>query len=145
VQAASSAADLRRWAVEADEAEVLPALTEMVKQEIADILRMEAGKLDTAVPLQDLGLDSLMGVELMTAVEARFGIRIPVMALAEVGTIDKLARRIARELRRGKDAAPADAGGEIDEQVRSLAAQHAGEIAPGTVEAIAAEIRLTER
>jgi phthiocerol/phenolphthiocerol synthesis type-I polyketide synthase C len=38
-----------------------------------------------------MGLDSLMGVELVLALEARFGIRLPVMALSQSPTISKLA------------------------------------------------------
>jgi hypothetical protein len=78
-------------------------------------------------PLQDLGLDSLMGVELMTAVEARFGVNIPIMAMSDIGTIERLVKRIVSELRRGRaahDEPPEDA---VQAQVRRLAAQHAGE------------------
>jgi phthiocerol/phenolphthiocerol synthesis type-I polyketide synthase C len=145
VQAESSPADLRRWAAEQEESVVVPECTAMLKQEIADILRMEAAKLDAAASLQDLGLDSLMGVELMMAVEARFGVNIPVMALAEAGTIERLARRIVKELKRGAEEAPDDAQADVVEQVRLLAAQHAGEIDRDTIEEIAAGLKVTEK
>src|SRR6185503_7947468 len=119
VQAASSVEDLRRWVEQTSEAEVLPALVDLVKKEIADILRMDAAKLDATAPLQDLGLDSLMGVELMTALEARCGVSIPAIALADIGTIDRLTRRIVKEIKRGKEAVPEAPRGELEEQVRS--------------------------
>jgi acyl transferase domain-containing protein/NADPH:quinone reductase-like Zn-dependent oxidoreductase/acyl carrier protein/short-subunit dehydrogenase len=145
-QAAGSSDELRRWVEQTDEAAVVPALTEMLKKEIADIVRMDPAKLDAAAPLQELGLDSLMGVELMTAVEARFGVNIPVIALAEVGTVERLVRRIIRELKRGTaDAAPADTQGEAAEQIRLLAAQHARDVDPGTIEEFATEFKVTSK
>ncbi|MBC7804060.1 MAG: SDR family NAD(P)-dependent oxidoreductase [Candidatus Parcubacteria bacterium] len=144
-QAASSVEDLRRWVTEAPESEVLPVLTGMLKKEIAEILRMDAAKIDAAASLQDLGLDSLMGVELMTAVEARFGANIPVMALAEVGTIERLVRRIIKDLTRGKEAARDDPQAAIAEQIRWVAAQHAGEVGQNTVDEFAAEFKVTAK
>jgi acyl transferase domain-containing protein/NADPH:quinone reductase-like Zn-dependent oxidoreductase/acyl carrier protein len=140
---ANSVADLRRWARETDEAEVATALTGMLKKEIADILRMNPDKLDLATSLQDLGLDSLMGVELMTAVEARFGVSIPVMALAQAGTADRLVTRIVKELKRG-DGAKDDPQAEIAEQIRSVVAQHASEVGEDQVEEFTAEFRLAQ-
>ena len=46
-----------------------------------------------------MGLDSLMGVELVVAVESRFGTRLPMMALSESPTITKLATWIMEQLR----------------------------------------------
>jgi phthiocerol/phenolphthiocerol synthesis type-I polyketide synthase C len=50
-------------------------------------------KIDPKRSLYDMGLDSLMGVELMIALEARFGIRLPVMALSQSPTISQTGRR----------------------------------------------------
>ena len=140
---AASAADLRQWARQAGEAEVVPAIAVMLKEEIANILRMSAEKLELGASLQDLGLDSLMGVELMTAVEARFGVSIPVMALAEAGNAERLVRRIVKELRRGDQHAPDAAQPGIDEQVRLVAARHASEIGPPQVAEISAALQAT--
>jgi NAD(P)-dependent dehydrogenase (short-subunit alcohol dehydrogenase family) len=144
-RAADSAQGLRRWVAQTADAEVLPALTTLLKKEIADILRMDPARMEVAAPLQDLGLDSLMGVELMTAVEARFGVDIPVMALAETGTIERLVRRIHRELKRGAEAAADDPAAAMAEQVRMLAAHHAQEIDAQTIERIAAELKVGEK
>lgn len=145
VQAASSVEDLRCWVAQTDEGEALPALTAMLKQEIAEILRISPDKLDTGAPLQDVGLDSLMGAELLTAVEARFGVNIPAMALAEVGTIDRLVRRILNELKRGTEAVVANPQAEFAEQVSLLAAQHASEISPAQLEEITAGIKVAAK
>jgi NADPH:quinone reductase-like Zn-dependent oxidoreductase/acyl carrier protein len=138
---ASDGADLERWLAELDDEGLAALFTDMLKKEVADILRLPAEKLDASSPLQDLGLDSLMGVELMTAIEARFGVSIPVVAVSDIGTTERLARRVIKELRRGRDAPQHDADAVLREQVRSVAAQHSREISPDEIEAFAAELQ----
>jgi acyl carrier protein len=140
--AASDGESLRRWLEEMNDEELEVLFTEMVKKEIGDILRMPADKLEVQRPLQDLGLDSLMGVELMTAIEARFGVNIPVMAMSEIGTIERLVKRIVKELHRRESGEPGveDA---VAAQVRRVAAQHAaGEVADEQLDALAAGIKV---
>ena len=43
-------------------------------------------------------MDSLMGMELILAVEEKFGVRLPVMALTEGTTINKIAERISNQI-----------------------------------------------
>lgn len=45
-----------------------------------------------------MGFDSLMGVELMTAIENRLGVQVPVMVLSEASTLDKLAGVLIQKL-----------------------------------------------
>jgi acyl carrier protein len=138
---AAAGDEIQRWLEELNDEELTALFVEMVTKEIASILRMSPEKLEAGAPLQDLGLDSLMGVELMTAVEARFGVNIPAMAMSEVGTIERLAKRIVRELRgRTNESAPREEQ-VLAEQVRVLAAQHASEMDPERVEAFAAEFK----
>jgi acyl carrier protein len=141
--AASDGESLRRWLEEMNDDELEVLFTEMVKKEIGDILRAPPDKLDVHKSLQDLGLDSLMGVELMTAIEARFGVNIPVMAMSEIGTIERLVKRIVKELHRRDDGAqPAE--DPVAAQVRRVAAQHAaGELAQEQLDAVAAEVKVT--
>ncbi len=133
-----SAESVRRWLEEFDDARLAELFTGIVKKEVGEILRIAPDKLDARQPLADIGLDSLMGVELMTAVEARFGVNIPVMALAESGSIERLVARIVRELRSGR-AAP-EAGEGATEEVRQVAAQHARDMDPQQMAALAAAI-----
>ena len=125
-EAAPSAVDsgeIDRWLAELDDAGLAAVLTDLLRTEAATILRLPADKVDAAQPLQELGFDSLMGVELISAVEARFGVAIPVVAVSEIGTLEQLAARLVRELRREHPAA-ADAADAIGTQARRLAAQH---------------------
>ena len=143
--AGEASQEIERWLEEYDDERLAELFGDVLRQEIAAILRMPPDRIDLQRPLQDLGLDSLMGVELMTAVEARFGVNIPVMALTEVGTIDRLAKRVVKDLRRaraGAQPAPEEA---IAEQVRLLAAQHARDIDPARVEAFAGEFKITAK
>jgi hypothetical protein len=68
----------------------------------------------------------------------RFGVNIPVMALAQANSIEQLVARIVRELRSGRAAPEGDEGGA--EEVRLVAAQHARDMDPEQVEALAAAI-----
>ncbi|MDQ8033681.1 MAG: acyl carrier protein, partial [Bordetella sp.] len=77
-------------------------VVEMVKREVGEILRVAPERIDALRSVYDMGLDSLMGVELVVALEQRFGQRLPVMALSESATIDKLGRRLV-VLLRGED------------------------------------------
>ena len=67
-----------------------------------------------------MGFDSLMGVELMTAIENRLGVQVPVMILSEASTLNKLAGVLIQKLHQHDDdveEAPQDA-------LASLAARH---------------------
>jgi acyl transferase domain-containing protein/NADPH:quinone reductase-like Zn-dependent oxidoreductase/NAD(P)-dependent dehydrogenase (short-subunit alcohol dehydrogenase family)/acyl carrier protein len=100
----SNVDDIQRLLLEMNDEELTELFAEMLKQEISEILRIPASKLDSSRPLQELGLDSLMSVELVVAVEERFGIRLPVMELSETSSIAKLTIRILELLRGSQDA-----------------------------------------
>jgi acyl transferase domain-containing protein/NADPH:quinone reductase-like Zn-dependent oxidoreductase/acyl carrier protein len=72
---------------------------DMLKEELSHILLVPKEKIDANQSMYDMGLDSLMGVELITAIETRFDVQIPVMALNESPTLDKLAAKIIMQLR----------------------------------------------
>ena len=76
---------------ELSDAELLSKIIEMLKNEVGEILAGSPDKIDPARSMYDMGLDSLMGVELVVALESRFGTRLPVMALSQSPTIAKLA------------------------------------------------------
>jgi phthiocerol/phenolphthiocerol synthesis type-I polyketide synthase C len=100
----------------------------MLKMEIGEILRIAPEKIDEHRVLHDLGFDSLMGVELGTAVETRFTVRLPVMALSDAPTVAKLATIILDRLsgaERSADQAQPTEAAELIEQGRQIAAQYA--------------------
>ncbi|QCS65918.1 SDR family NAD(P)-dependent oxidoreductase [Achromobacter denitrificans] len=136
----NSADDLLAQLAELDDAELAPRIIELLKLEVSEILRVPADKIDPGRSLYDIGLDSLMGVELVVALEGRFGIRLPVMALSESPTLDKLAARLIQALRGDGRQDGGDADG-IATHIERLASQHAETVAPEDVDAIARRVR----
>ncbi|SPE21094.1 Polyketide synthase (fragment) [Burkholderiales bacterium] len=138
---AESAEDIRRLVAELSNVELATTFTEMLKQEVGEILRVAPEKIDASHSIYDMGLDSLMGVELVIALEARFGIRLPVMALSESPTIARLTERIIARLR-GDEAAELAAGRpeEMRAQIQQIASQHAAEVTSEVVTRITEEM-----
>ena len=66
--------------------------------EIGKILRIPAAQIDRNKPLTDIGVDSLMGVELRLAAEEQLGIEIPLMAIGGAGSLNDLATRILKQI-----------------------------------------------
>jgi len=73
-------------------------ISTMLMGEIAQILRISTEKLDITSSIFDLGMDSLMGMELVLAIEERFNVKLPVMALTEGANIKRIAERISEQL-----------------------------------------------
>ncbi|MGD9883752.1 MAG: SDR family NAD(P)-dependent oxidoreductase, partial [Reyranella sp.] len=91
IDAAAMLARLR--AMSPDEA--AEALLEVVVEEIARVLRLPPKEVDRHRPLAEIGMDSLMMLELRTTVEAVLQIELPMMSLASGITPADVARRIA--------------------------------------------------
>jgi acyl transferase domain-containing protein/NADPH:quinone reductase-like Zn-dependent oxidoreductase/acyl carrier protein/SAM-dependent methyltransferase len=91
-------------------ADALALAVKLVKNRVADVVRMDPAKLDADRPLVELGLDSLMVAELQIALEQRFNITIPTMELLQTATVSHLARRILVEIGRVDGAAAVPAG-----------------------------------
>jgi acyl carrier protein len=111
----------------------------MIQDELAQILRLDPDKIPLSKSVYDLGLDSLMGVELITALEARFGVRLPVMAISEDSTIDRLALRLIGLLKsdQGPDRVADAAMDNTIEAIAAVAAQHATDTSQKEIEALA--------
>ena len=129
--------DLKRMLDELPDDQILQNFGEMLQFEVGEILRVSPDKIDPARSLYDMGLDSLMGLELVMALEARFGIRLPVMALSESQSIAKLAERILALMRGATDS---DAEPSVLTQVQQVVALHAADVASDSVAAFVDEI-----
>ena len=133
--------DIQRLLDELSPEELSAAVIDLLKAEVAEILRMAPEKIDPNRSVYDLGLDSLMGVELVLAIESRFGIQLSVMALSESATISKLADKLISQLK------PTASGAEDPEPQTSTAAlvqhaatQHGADVEKNTVKLFATEI-----
>src|SRR5205823_10853858 len=76
----------------------LALLKTVVAEEAATILRLPADGIDPLRPLSELGMDSLMAVELRLALESRLRIDLPLMSLAEGTSVASIAKRLAGAL-----------------------------------------------
>ncbi len=92
------AGDLRARLHGLTEAEALPLLRETMAGELARILRLPAQSIGGEAPLAGLGLDSLGGMELRTALEGRLGLAVALDGVGDGLTLDGLARRILARL-----------------------------------------------
>ena len=75
--------------------DALPLLKTAVAEEAANILRLPVAAIDPLRPLSEMGMDSLMAVELRLALESRLRIDLPLMSLAEGTSVASIAGRLA--------------------------------------------------
>lgn len=95
--------DLQHLLEELSDDELQATFVDMLKEELSQILLVNKDKINADHSMYDMGLDSLMGVELMVAIESRFNVQVPVMALSEAPTLNKLANRLITQLRGDND------------------------------------------
>ena len=122
--------DIQRLLNELSETELHAAVIEMLQHEVGEVLRVSAEKIEPDKSLYDMGLDSLMGVELAVAVEALFGVKLPVMALSDSPTVSKLATRLVLQLRGNAENVVSSPVAEMFDQMQLVASQHGVEV-PG--------------
>ena len=82
----------------------------------------------------------LMGVELVVAVENRFGTRLPVMALSDSPTVAKLAGWIIKQLRSDEAASTDTTQHDMRARIQQIAAQHAEEIPHADLERMSSQL-----
>ena len=114
--------------------EVVELVRSLLVVEIERVLRIPREKVDTRASVMDLGMDSLMGVELHTAVEDRFQIDLPVMAITEAASIESVAARIADHLVAADAAQGIGTAAHRGDIVSGLAAVHGEELEASDVE-----------
>jgi len=140
------AEDLRHQLEGLDLDDLRLAVTDILRRELAEILRLTPDKIEVGRSVYDMGMDSLMGAELITALQAKLGVTLSVMALSEGPTVARLTERIVHELRPGalgEDAPPKAT--DHARQVRQVAAQHGSDIDPALVTMLSAGTAGTDR
>lgn len=138
--------DIRQLARELPEAELAELVSGILRQETGRILRMQPEKIALDRSLYEMGLDSLMGVELATALEDRFGVSFPVMALSETPTVRALALRMSSLLREGAETIEAnEQRALIEDAVRIHADDLPAENREALVEGLAADSAVSAR
>jgi len=103
--------------------EVAVIVRQWVVQEVAQTLAIGVDRIDPSRSLHDLGLDSLMAVELALGLEQRFCIQLPVMMLNESPTAHNVTQRIIEKLLGGAETDEPVAGS-FETVVQDMAKQH---------------------
>lgn len=133
---AGNDAELQALITNKSSSEVTEIIQQLVIQEVAQILTINAERIDPLRSLHDLGLDSLMAVELAMGLEQRFGIQFPAMMLNESPTVEKITHRIVdRLLGIPEEKDPKNNAMEL--MVQDMAKQHGETISMEDVEQIA--------
>ncbi len=81
----------------------------LVAAEVARIFRLPPEEIELKRPLDELGLDSMMSLDLRMSIEKRFGVELPVVAISAGVSINDLAVRLIAGLRSGHRAPEDDA------------------------------------
>ncbi|MDR3497274.1 MAG: SDR family NAD(P)-dependent oxidoreductase [Ancalomicrobiaceae bacterium] len=106
-----------------DHAAALDRVGRLIALEIERILRIPVEEIDRRRPLSEIGMDSLMALELRMAAEDRLGVEIPLMSLAGGASLDDIAERALARLAHGATGEPA-----LDDEAAAIAKSHLGEV-----------------
>ncbi|MGI9474539.1 MAG: amino acid adenylation domain-containing protein [Rubripirellula sp.] len=102
--------DFRRQLISAGETDRRSMLREYFKRQLAVIMGLSDECLDEEQPLNSMGLDSLMAIELKNQVETRLGVVLPMARFMEGPSVASLATAVAQLV--------------VERDVSSLADQH---------------------
>lgn len=91
-----------------DPGERVAQLDTVVREQVGKVLRIAPSRVASQVPLGDIGLDSLMSVELRNRLEALFAVALPATTLFNYPTVSDLvpylAAKMSLEIEEGSDA-----------------------------------------
>ncbi len=84
-----------------------------LEQEVLDAMASAAGvdgvEIDMDTNLYDLGIDSLSSLEILVALEKRFGVRVPEESLQNTSSVREIVNAFVEGLERGCSSASATA------------------------------------
>jgi acyl carrier protein len=102
-------------------------LESQLREQAGRVLKMSAASLDVEDPLNTLGIDSLMAIELKNRIEADLGVTVPMVKFLEGPSVRELAGYMAEQLRvshgRRDWHAAIDVDALSDDQVDALLAE----------------------
>ena len=127
--------DVRELLANCTPEEAQAKLAELLTEEVARIMKTSAASIQGQRPLAELGMDSLMAIELRLAVEQRFGLTVPVLALSEGATVNGIAGRMARAIQAGGGGVLDAEAARLAERMNRFEAIDPAVLHPGTAEA----------
>ncbi|MGS0896240.1 SDR family NAD(P)-dependent oxidoreductase [Burkholderia stagnalis] len=105
--------------------EAIARVADTLQAQIARILHMTPDRIALDKSVLDMGMDSLMGMELGLAVEEAFEVKLSVMAIAEGASVTTLAARIVDAIAASVDVDAESTHDAASDAVAVLAAKHA--------------------
>ncbi len=90
--------DLTQWLAEIPAEERLGKVTQLLAERLAKVLRTSPAKIDLKKSILEMGVDSLMTVELATIIQNQFGVTLPVMKLIGNVSLTDIATTILSEV-----------------------------------------------
>lgn len=132
------AGDIRELIAGKTAAEIAALVQELVTQQVAQTLCIAPERISAQVSLHDLGMDSLMAVELALGLEQRFGIQLPAMMLNDSPTVQTVSARIIDKLVGSADV-NADSG--TQDLVTALVRQHGDGMSAEQIENLTEDAR----
>ena len=97
-EAGGAVNDLRQKIESAAPEELEGLILQAVRQAVGGVLRVKPDTLRDDQPLTDLGLDSLMGVEIENSIESSLGVSLPPASLLRARTIGHIVTLIAEHM-----------------------------------------------
>ncbi|AGC45619.1 polyketide synthase [Myxococcus stipitatus DSM 14675] len=73
-------------------------IEQLVREQMARVLRLDSSRIDREAPLQSFGLDSLMGLELRNRLEAALGVPLPASLMWKHPTLAALGEHLTGEV-----------------------------------------------
>jgi acyl carrier protein/NAD(P)-dependent dehydrogenase (short-subunit alcohol dehydrogenase family) len=140
--------DIRKLIIGMSDVQVHELATVRLREQVAKVVRMPAGQVDVEQSVFELGMDSLMAVELQVAIESQFGVRIPAMAINEETSIVQLAGQVAKQLDRNGAGGPGEHSPEPEAErdiLASLSARHGEDLTPEELETLADDVADSKR
>jgi phthiocerol/phenolphthiocerol synthesis type-I polyketide synthase C len=104
--AQSADIDLAAQIAGKSEGDARALVAKLVASEVARIFRLSADEIEVARPLDELGMDSMMSLDLRMGIEKRFGVELPVVAISAGVSVNDLATRLIAGVRSGPAPAP---------------------------------------
>lgn len=96
---AADTVDLDQLVPTLDDGAALALIAQHLKAEMGAILRLAPQDIDTQRSLSDLGMDSLMAMELRLAVHRKLGIELPITAIADGLSVEAVGRKVLARIR----------------------------------------------
>ncbi|MFG1188187.1 SDR family NAD(P)-dependent oxidoreductase [Xanthobacter flavus] len=137
--AAGSGEDLMEQIAGLGDAEARVLLREVLGREVAGILRLPPDAVTGTAALSELGMDSLMALELRLTLEKKFGFELPLLSIGSGRTLDDLAAVALSSLRTPENAAPAETAAPavvLAPEEAALAARHGVRLDAESIEAL---------